>query len=377
MKIIIVSPAYPYRGGIAHYVGSLYKIFLNRGHEVKIFNFKRLYPKFLFPGKTQFETSPQPDEIASERIIDSINPINWLISGAKILKEKPDAVIFKYWIPFFAPCFGVISLLIKIFSNSKIIFICDNVIPHERFPFGNMLTKFAFSFVDYFIVQSDSVEKDLLKIKPKAKYKKIFHPTYDIFGETIDKNEARKILGLKPDEKVLLFFGYIRPYKGLDLLLRSMKYVLNKFPVKLLVVGEFYEDPSRYFKIVEEDGISDFVIFKSEYVPNEEVKIYFSASDVVVLPYISATQSGIVQMAYNFNKPVIATNVGGLPEVVVDGKTGFIVEKAPEKLAEAIVKFFDENLGEFFSRNIDEEKKKYSWDNLAVAIEDIIKNPSQ
>ncbi len=378
MRIIIVGPAYPYRGGIAHYTGSLYKSFLNRGHEVKIFNFKRLYPKSLFPGKTQFETSPQSEEIASERIIDSINPINWLIAGAKILKEKPDAVIFKYWLPFFAPCYGVISLIIKIFSNSKIIFICHNITPHEKFPLGNALTKFAFSFVDYFIVQSDAVEKDLLKIKPKAKYKKIFHPTYEIFGEAIDKNEARKILGIRPDEKVLLFFGYIRPYKGLDLLLSAMKYVLSKFPVKLLVVGEFYEDPERYYKIIEEDGISDFVIFKSEYVPNEEVKIYFSASDIVILPYISATQSGIVQLAYNFNKPVIVTNVGGLPEVVSDGRTGFVVEKTPEKLSQAIVKFFDEKLGEFFARNIDEEKRKYTWDNLVIAIENIIqnKNPS-
>ncbi len=378
MKIIIVGPAYPYRGGIAHYTGSLYKSFLNRGHEVKIFNFKRLYPKFLFPGKTQFETSPQTEEIASERIIDSINPINWLIAGVKILKEKPDVVIFKYWLPFFAPCFGIISLIIKILSNSKIIFICHNITPHEKFPFGNMLTKFSFSFVDYFIAQSDAVEKDLLKIKPKAKYKKIFHPTYEIFGKAIDKNEARKILGLKPDEKVLLFFGYIRPYKGLDLLLSAMKYVLSKFPVKLLVIGEFYEDSSRYFKIIEEDGISDFVIFKSEYVPNEEVKIYFSASDIVVLPYISATQSGIVQLAYNFNNPVIVTNVGGLPEVVADGKTGFVVEKSPEKLSQAIVKFFDEKLSEFFARNIDKEKRKYTWDNLVIAIEDITqnKNPS-
>ncbi len=371
MKIIIVGPAYPYRGGIAHYTGSLYKSFLNRGHEVKIFNFKRLYPKFLFPGKTQFETSSQTEEIASERIIDSINPINWLISGVKISKEKPDAVIFKYWLPFFAPCYGIISLVIKIFSNTKIIFICHNIIPHEKFPFGNVLTKFAFSFVDYFIVQSDVVEKDLLKIKPKAKYKKIFHPTYEIFGEAIDKNEARKILSLKPDERVLLFFGYIRPYKGLDLLLRSMKYVLSKFPVKLLIIGEFYEDPKKYYKIIEEEGISDFVIFKSEYVPNEEVKIYFSASDLVVLPYISATQSGIVQLAYNFNKPVIVTNVGGLPEVVADGKTGFVVEKSPEKLAEAIIKFFDENLGETFTKNINEVKKNFLWDNLVIAIEDI------
>ncbi|CUT02751.1 Glycosyl transferases group 1, partial [Candidatus Kryptonium thompsonii] len=201
----------------------------------------------------------------------------------------------------------------------------------EKFPLSKPLSKFAFLFVDHFIVQSTSVEEDLLKIKPRASYKKVFHPIYEIFGKPIDRNEARKLLGIRPDEKILLFFGYIRGYKGLDLLLKSMKLVLSKFPVKLLVAGEFYEDPKRYYKIVEEEGIADFVIFKSEYIPNDEVKVYFCASDLVVLPYISATQSGIVQIAYNFNKPVIATNVGGLPEVVIDGETGFVVEPSSDE----------------------------------------------
>lgn len=371
MKIIIIGPAYPYRGGIAHYTGLLYKSLLKRNHNVRIFNFKRLYPKFLFPGKTQFETSSDAEKIESERIIDSINPLNWLITGIKIAKEKPDLVIFKYWLPFFAPCFAFISAIIKIFSSAKIIFFCHNIIPHEKFPLGNFLTKFVFSFPDHFIVQSNAVENDLIKIKPKANYKKVFHPIYEIFGKAIDKNEARKILGIKPDEKVLLFFGYIRAYKGLDILLRAMKFVLSKFPVKLLIVGEFYENPQKYYKIVEEEGIIDFVIFKSEYVQNEDVKIYFSASNLVVLPYLSATQSGIVQIAYNFNKPVIATNVGGLPEVVRDGITGFTVEPSPEKLAQAIVKFFNENLESIFSKNIEEEKKKFSWENLVRAIEEL------
>lgn len=371
MKIIIIGPAYPYRGGIAHYTGLLYKNLLKKDHSVKIFNFKRLYPKFLFPGKTQFETSPEIEKIESERVIDSINPLNWLIAGFKIVKEKPDLVIFKYWLPFFAPCFGSISAIVKIFSKAKIIFFCHNITPHEKFPLGKLLTKFAFAFSDHFIVQSSVVEEDLLKIKPKAKYKKVFHPIYEIFGKAIDKNEARKILGIKPDEKLLLFFGYIRAYKGLDILLRAMKFILSEFPVKLLIVGEFYENPQKYFKIVEEDGIADFVIFKSEYVPNEDVKIYFSASDLVVLPYLSATQSGIVQIAYNFSKPVITTNVGGLPEVVQDGITGLIVDPSPEKLAQAIVKFFNENLGPIFSRNIEEEKEKFSWENLIRTIEEL------
>ncbi|MFN3134705.1 MAG: glycosyltransferase [Candidatus Kryptonium sp.] len=372
MKIIIIGPAYPYRGGIAHFTGLLYKNLTRKNHNVKIFNFKRLYPKFLFPGKTQFESSfEELEKIESERIIDSINPINWFITGLKIVGEKPDIVIFKYWLPFFAPCFGTIAGIIKIFSNSKIIFICHNITPHEKFPFTKILSKFAFLFVDHFIVQSTSVEEDLLKIKPRASYKKVFHPIYEIFGEAIDRNEARKLLGIKPDEKVLLFFGYIREYKGLDLLLKSMNLILSKFPVRLLVVGEFYEDPKRYYKIVEEEGIEDFVVFKSEYIPNDEVKVYFSASDLVVLPYVSATQSGIVQIAYNFNKPVIATNVGGLPEVVIDGETGFVVELSSEKLAEAIIKFFDLDLGETFSKNIENVKGKFSWEHLVRVVEDL------
>ncbi len=372
MKIIIVSPAYPYRGGIAHYAGLLYRTLIKRGHNVKIFNFKRLYPKFLFPGKTQFEQNFEIEEIKTERIIDSINPFNWLIVALKILREKPDALIFKYWLPFLAPCYGVISMLVKIFSTLKIIFICHNITPHEKFPFGKILTKFALAFADHFIVQSNIVENDLLKIKPKANYKKVFHPIYNIFGEEIDKKEARKILGLNPNEKVLLFFGYIRAYKGLDIILRAMKFILAKIRVKLLVIGEFYENPEKYFKIVEEEGISDFVIFKSEYVPNDEVKIYFSASDIVVLPYVSATQSGIVQIAYNFNKPVIATNVGGLPEVVFENETGFITEPEPEKIANAVIKFFEENLERKFSENVKRIKNKFSWENLADVIESFI-----
>ena len=373
MKVIIIGSAYPYRGGIAHYTGLLYKALLKRGHIVKVVTFKRQYPRFLFPGKTQVESGGLVEKIETSQLIDSINPFNWLRVGFKVASEKPDIVIFKYWMPFFAPCFGTIALIVKTFSKAKILFICHNIVPHERTILDTALTKFAFLFVDHFIVQSSAVESDLLKIRPGASYKKVYHPVYEIFGTSIEKVKARQILGLRPDEKVLLFFGYVREYKGLDILLRAMKFVLANFQVKLLVVGEFYDKPQRYYQIVEEDGISDHVIFKNEYVKSDEVKIYFSASDVVVLPYKSATQSGIVKIAYNFNKPVIATNVGGLPEVVLDGKTGFIVEPSPQKIADAIVKFFRENLADEFSKNVELEKKKYSWDALVEAIESFVK----
>ena len=373
MKVIIIGSAYPYRGGIAHYTGLLYKALLKRGHVVKVITFKRQYPKILFPGKTQIESGQLTEKIETLQLIDSVNPFNWFRVGFKVAFEKPDIVIFKYWMPFFAPCFGSIAFIAKVFSKAKIIFICHNIIPHEKTIFDTVLTKFAFLFVDHFIVQSSAVESDLLKVKPGASYKKVYHPVYEIFGAPIEKVKARQVLGLRPDDKVLLFFGYIREYKGLDILLRAMKFVLANFQVKLLVVGEFYEKPQKYYQIVEEEGIADFVIFRDEYVPSEEVGVYFSASDVVVLPYKSATQSGIVQIAYNFNKPVIATNVGGLPEVVLDGKTGFIVEPSPEKIAEAIVKFFKEALADEFSKNVEVEKRKYSWDVLVEAIESFLK----
>ncbi len=366
MKIILVGTAYPFRGGIAHF-NSLLAQYLIKNHEVEIITFTRQYPKLLFPGKTQNEIGGESPAVPVNQLIDSINPINWLRVAKEIRKQKPDLLIFKYWLPFFGPCFGTIAKYAKRNSQTKVLFICDNVIPHERRPGDITFTKYAFKQSDYFIVQSKSVETDLLSIFPNAKYKLAPHPVYEIFGSVVDKNEARKILNIN-SEKVILFFGYVRQYKGLMVLLDTVSKISD---LTLLVVGEFYDDENKYLNRVKELQIENYVRFVSDYVPNDKVNTYFSAADVVVLPYLSATQSGITQIAYNFNKPVIATDVGGLAEVVLDGKTGFIVPpNDPITLTNAITKFYTENKENEFSDNVKVEKKKYSWDNFVKTIED-------
>ncbi|MBI3586611.1 MAG: glycosyltransferase [Ignavibacteriales bacterium] len=373
MNIVIIGTAYPLRGGIAHYVALLHK-HLSKRHHVEIVTFSRQYPKFLFPGKTQDEQGGAENAVPSEQLIDSINPFTWHSAAKAIARKKPELLIFKYWMPFFAPCFGVISMLVRRWTGAKVLFICDNVIPHEKRPGDTVFTRFAFRYVDYFIVQSKAVEDDLKKFHPSARYRLVPHPVYEIFGEGLVKSDARAKLGLT-DERVMLFFGYVRRYKGLHILLDAMPKILEKLKVKLLVVGEFYGDEEKYRAQIAEYKLQNNVLVHSDYVPNDKVGLYFSACDVVVLPYISATQSGIVQIAYQFNKPVIATDVGGLSEVVLDGTTGFIVPpEQPQAFANAVVKFYKEQREAEFVSNVKTEKKKYTWDALVAGIEELVGN---
>lgn len=370
MYCIIVGTAYPLRGGIAHY-NALLASSLAKRHSVETITFKRQYPALLFPGTTQEETGAGFHADPAPRLVDSIDPLNWFSVGRLLREKKPDLLIFKYWLPFFGPCFGTIARVAKRNQHTRVLFICDNVLPHERRPFDNAFTRYAFRQVDYFIVQSDAVERDLTSFWPKAITRNVPHPVYNAFGTPINKHEARRSLGLT-DDRILLFFGYVREYKGLDVLLEAMPRVLQHTQVRLLVAGEFYHDESRYRSIVEKHGLTDHVLFHSEYLPNERVGLYFSAADAVVLPYRSATQSGIAQIAYNFDKPVLATDVGGLSEVVHDGTTGYVVPPdQPDALSRAILKFYNESREEEFSRNVRREKEKYSWDNLVNAIEEL------
>jgi glycosyltransferase involved in cell wall biosynthesis len=305
-------------------------------------------------------------------LIDSINPFTWIKAARYINSRTPDLVIFRYWLPFFAPCFGVISFLVRRYTDTKVLFICDNVVPHEKRFGDSALTRFAFRFVDYFIVQSKSVELDLQRFIPTARYVVVPHPIYNVFGGALPKTEARKQLRLS-DEHVILFFGYVRQYKGLHLLLDALQLVVRQIPVKLLVVGECYDNEERYRRKIQDLGLTDHVMVYSHYIPNEQVTAYFSACDVVVLPYISATQSGIVQLAYNFDKPVIATDVGGLAEVVIDGVTGFIVPPSdPASLAQAILRYYQEAREPDFIKNVSAEKGKYSWDRMVQAVEGFV-----
>ncbi len=399
MRIVIVGTAYPLRGGIAHYVSLLSQTLVKRGHDVKIITFKRQYPKFLFPGKSQEESSaatkPSPHEVGrgtrtegalgegavtTDIIIDSIDPLTWRNAGIEAAKFKPDLILFKYWIPFFAPAYGVIARTAKRLTRKqgklcKIAFIADNVLPHEKRPGDILLTKFAFRAVDRFIVQSEAVEQDLKSLVPNAKFIRLDHPIYEIFGERINRSEARKKLSIPDDAPAILFFGYIRKYKGLDILLRAMPRIIESLPeIRLIVAGEFYGDEKEYRSLIQELRIpAKNLVLATDYIPNDDVALYFSAANVAVLPYRSATQSGIVQIAYNFDVPVIATNVGGLAEIVIDGISGIIAKDAtPEAIAEAVLRYFQLALEPRLTEGVKQEKKKYSWDTFAEGIERLV-----
>lgn len=373
LKVVLVGTAYPLRGGIAHYFALLAR-HLSKRHNVTTITFSRQYPAFLFPGKTQEE---QGDGGASEpaaQLIDSVNPFTWISTARRIASMKPDVLIFKYWLPFFGPCFGTIAGLVRRWTGARIIFICDNVIPHERRIGDIAFTRFAFQFVDLFIVQSHAVEKELKEFRHQANAVFVPHPVYEIFGGATSKARARTKLGIT-SKRVLLFFGYVRRYKGLDTLLEAFAFLRKTLDVHLMVVGEFYHDERIYRRLIDDLGIKDCVTVVSDYVPNGLVGAYFSAADVVVLPYRSATQSGIAQIAYQFDKPVIATDVGGLAEVVRHDVTGFIVPpENPAALAEAVTHFYRKKCESAFVQAVRKEKKKYSWEPLVRVIEAIGEN---
>ncbi|MBI5464764.1 MAG: glycosyltransferase, partial [Ignavibacteriales bacterium] len=315
-----------------------------------------------FPGKTQLDPGLPLFQHRTSALIDSINPLTWRRAGRSIAQHKPDVVIFRYWMPFFAPAYGTMARIIKKHSNARIIFVCDNVLPHERHVGDIQLTKFAFAPVDGFVVLSGAVERELRSLIPAARILNTPHPLYDVFGEPIPREAAQQFLGVT-GRRVLLFFGYVRAYKGLDVLLEAMPAILKKVDATLVVAGEFYEDEEKYRQQIRRLQLEERVKVFSDYVPNQDIAKFFCASDAVVLPYRSATQSGIVQVAYHFNVPVIATNVGALSEVVVEGRTGFLVPpEDPQLLANAVVRLYEEHCREKFSDAIVEEKKKYSWE---------------
>lgn len=370
MKIVIVGTFPPFRGGISNFYQTLYEK-LSYSHDVTAINFSLQYPSVLFPGKSQYDNNQKLD-IKIDRTINSINPVSWIKTAKKIIEIEPDIVIFKYWIPFFAPSFGTIIKHVKKKINIKSLVICDNIIPHENRLFDNSLTKYFFKFIDYFIVMSKSVKNDLLYLFPNAKYKYTPHPLYDIFGNEDNKDKSREYLGIQED-KVVLFFGLIRPYKGLDLLIQAAKILklqLNDF--KILAVGDCYERPEPYSDIIYANNLSDIFDLRFEFIPNEKVSLYFSAADIIVLPYKSATQSGIVPIAYHFNKPVIVTNVGGLSEIVEEGKTGYVVEPDSSDIAEGIVKYYNQVDEINFKENIKLYNKNFTWDKFIEVIERII-----
>jgi glycosyltransferase involved in cell wall biosynthesis len=369
MRIALVGTAYPLRGGIAHYMALLFQTLRSRGHEVCVLSFKRQYPAFLFPGKTQKDLGQELIPIASTPILDSINPITWVKAFFWLGRVRPDMLLFKYWMPFFAPCYATLAFLAKLFLGIRVVYLCDNVVPHEKNLLDEALNRLGLGFVDGFIVQSRQVQRDLLSYKPNANYRFAPHPLYTLFPVPIPKKEARKRLNIR-QKHVLLYFGYIRKYKGLRYLIEAMPDVVRELSVHLLVCGEFYEEREEILSRVLDLGLESHVTILDRFIPNEEVGTYFCACDLVVLPYVSATQSGIVQVAYHYDKPVVVTRVGGLPEVVLDEKTGFVVEpQNNEAISRAILRFYKEKREKDFTANIAQEKQKYSWDRMAEAVE--------
>lgn len=371
MKIVIVSPAYPLRGGIANFTAQFYKELIDY-NEVNVFTFKRQYPELLFPGKTQLESGENVDKIPAEIIIDSINPISWKNTAKKIIRLNPELIIFAYWLPFFALCYSSIAKRVKKETKAKLLAICHNVIPHEKRPGDKLLTKSFLTKMDYFIVLSSDVKKDLEMFVKQPKYKVLPHPVYSRFGERVNKEEALRKLKLT-EARYILFFGFIRDYKGLDVLIEALALIKDKSNIKLIIAGEFYDDEKKYTDLIKKLKLEDNIIVFSDFIPADEVKYYFSAADAVVLPYKSATQSGIVQIAVNFRTPVIATDVGGLSEVIKNNETGYIVEtENPKQLADAINKFYDDNKESEFLNNISKIAEQYSWKNFVNGIFDLI-----
>ncbi|MBS1902712.1 MAG: glycosyltransferase [Bacteroidetes bacterium] len=382
MKFVIVGTAYPLRGGIAQYVGLLYKALRERGHEAEIVTFSRQYPKILFPGKFQEEKGDPGVAVDSIQVIDSVNPLSWRKAGKIVASFEPDAVIFKFWLPFFAPAYGVIARTVKKLMrrkrrNTKIIFIADNVIPHEKRPGDRALTNYAFSVVDHFIVQSKAVERDLQIVKPDASYLRLEHPVFESFGAPIDRAAAREKLGIEADAEVLLYFGFIRKYKGIDIAIRAVADVAQLRPnILLLVAGERYNGEEDYRALAASLGLTEKNIrFFDHYISNDDVPVFFSASNASLLPYRSATQSGVVQIAYNYDQPVIATAVGGLPEIVIDGKSGLIApEPTPEAVASSIERFFAGGLEPSLREGVRAEKPKYLWSTFVEGIERLVRS---
>lgn len=372
--LAIVGPLHPYRGGIAHFAEAATLGLAKRDHQVEGITFSRQYPNLLFPGKTQFDADKTAPPFAIRRSIDSVNPISWLQTAAYLARMQPDAVVFNHWMSFFGPAFGTIARRLRR-KGVPSIAIVHNALPHERRPGDVALSRYFFKACQGAVVMSEAVARDLELLGMKGtQVRQIAHPIYDIFGDAIPKAEARRQLGVPADAPVLLFFGFIRRYKGLHVLLESMRAVQKQLPdAHLVIAGEFYEDEDETRTFIVENSLQDRVHLHAEYIPNEAISRYFSAADVVVQPYVSATQSGVAQIAFHFDKPLIVTDVGGLAEIVPDGKAGLVVPpEAPAPLAAAIVRFFQEKLAAALVEGVRNEKKKYSWDRLFEALEHLI-----
>lgn len=369
MKIVVLGTAWPYRGGIALFNERLAREFQKEGDDVITYTFTLQYPSFLFPGKTQYSEEPAPQDMNIVRKVSSVNPFNWIKVGRELKKLAPDLIVIGFWLPFMAPCLGTIARIAGKNGKTRVVSVVHNIIPHEHRIGDKMFASYFCKSVDGFVAMSDSVLNDLTRfdnVKPRVFCR---HPLYDNFGQHVERSNALAELGLDSNYRYMLFFGLIRDYKGLDIMLKAYAdNRLRQMGVKLIVAGEFYNNAEKYFELEKELGLEGEVIWHREFVPDSRVRYYFGAADIIVQPYKSATQSGVTQIAYHFEKPMIVTNVGGLAEIVPDGKAGYVVEPDEKQIADAIVDFFGNNRQNEFNEGLLFEKKKYAWSNMTRSV---------
>jgi D-inositol-3-phosphate glycosyltransferase len=372
-KIFIIGPAYPLRGGLATFDELFCKAFNEQGHDCEIISYSLQYPNFLFPGSTQFDTSGNaPKHIKIHTLINSVNPLSWIKTARFIKKHKPDFIVFRFWIPFMGPALGSIARMVRK-SGVKVLAITDNVIPHETRPGDVAFAKYFINACDGFVTMSKAVMKDLEKFTNTTHKKYLLHPLYTSFGEKLNKLDARIALGLPEDKQLVLFFGLIRNYKGLNMLLDAMNELKYNPNINLVIAGEFYEDKQPYLDLIKKYGIENQVILHGKFIANEDVKLYFSAADLVALPYRSATQSGVTQVSFHFEVPTLVTNVGGLGEIIPDKVAGYVVESNGKSIADGIKDYFENNRMPSFTEGMKKEKQKYDWKIFVDEVIDLYK----
>jgi glycosyltransferase involved in cell wall biosynthesis len=375
-KMVIIGPAYPLRGGLASFNERMARQFMQEGHDVHIWTFSLQYPNFLFPGTTQYSAEAAPSDLNITVCINSVNPFNWVKVGSKLKHLKPDVIVVRYWMPFMAPCLGTILHLVKKNNHTKIICIADNVIPHEKKFYDTAFTKYFVKMPHAFLTMSEHVTKDLRKFTQKPA-EQVVHPLYDNFGAAVDANQAKVHLKLPTHKKTLLFFGFIREYKGLDVLMQTLHIIKKRdahfySKIQLVIAGEYYENENKYKTLINNLQLADSIFEHTHFIENDDVKQYFCAADVIIQPYKHATQSGVTPLAYHFEKPMIVTNVGALASNVPHGKVGLVCEPNAEALADAIQHFFELDYTKLIE-NLREEKKKYSWASLTSVILNLAK----
>lgn len=368
MRITILGTAYPFRGGLATFNERLARQFQQEGHKVKVVTFTLQYPSFLFPGKTQFSNEEAPDDLSIERRLSSVNPLTWISLGKEIRRDSPDILICCYWMAFMAPAFGTVSRLASGNGHTKCIALVHNMFPHEKGLLNKVFSPYFTSSQSGFVALSESVVRDISSLSPDTPKACSPHPVYDHYGERLTKEEACSYLGLDPKDDYMLFFGLVRKYKGLDLLIQTFAKVKDSLPcLKLLVAGEFYDDEKEYRAMIDSLGLADRVIVRNEFIEDALLKYYFGACSLVAQPYRSATQSGVTQVAFHFEKPMLVTNVGGLAEIVHHGKMGYAVSPDPSEIAEALLDYYTHEREPQFTDYLRQEKGRYSWSRLTSA----------